>query len=50
MENLFIEIQLGNISKVLPEYLSKWASERVREGMIFPRSISTRHSLRLISE
>lgn len=23
---------LGNISKVLPEYLSKWATDRVREG------------------
>jgi hypothetical protein len=26
---------LGNISKVLPEYLSKWATERVRDGIIF---------------
>ncbi len=25
---------LGNISKVLPEYLSKWATDRVRDGMI----------------
>ena len=24
----------GNISKVLPEYLSKWATERVRDGNI----------------
>ena len=23
---------LGNIAKVLPEYLSRWATERVREG------------------
>ncbi len=27
--------ETGNISKVLPEYLSKWATERVREGNIF---------------
>jgi programmed cell death 8 (apoptosis-inducing factor) len=25
---------LGNISKVLPKYLSQWATERVRDGMI----------------
>ena len=24
----------GNISKILPEYLSKWATDRVREGII----------------
>ena len=31
----FSVIWLGNISKVLPEYLSKWATERVREGWSF---------------